>query len=85
MCVYWRNLRICDQSHNVNSEIFERILFSRKALKDIFATLKNRDYVMIISKRQTGFAISRGLYFHEAKFRENKPLENFRIYSNAMW
>ena len=26
----------------VNSEIFARILFSRKALKFIFATLKNR-------------------------------------------
>ena len=28
----------------VNSEIFGRILFSRIALNDIFATLKTRDY-----------------------------------------
>ena len=31
----------------VNSESFARILFSRIALKDIFATLKNRDNDMI--------------------------------------
>ena len=33
--------------YTVNPEIFERILFSRYALKDIFATLKNRDWGMI--------------------------------------
>ena len=31
----------------VNSENFARILFSQIALKDLFATLKNRDFVMI--------------------------------------
>ena len=31
----------------VDSEIFARILFSRKALKDIFVTLKIRNYSMI--------------------------------------
>ena len=31
----------------VNPEIFARILFSRYALKDIFATLKIRDYGML--------------------------------------
>ena len=32
-----------DSDGTVNSEIFERILFSRIALKDIFATVKNHD------------------------------------------
>ena len=31
----------------VNSEIFARFLISRIALKDIFATFKNRDFGMI--------------------------------------
>ena len=31
----------------VNSEIFARFLFSRIALKDIFARFKNRDFGMI--------------------------------------
>ena len=30
--------------HTVNSELLASILFSRITLKDIFATLKNRDY-----------------------------------------
>ena len=47
--------------NTVNSEIFARILFSRIALKGIFATLEIRDLGMIyISKRQSDFAISRG-------------------------
>ena len=33
--------------YTVNPEIFARILFSRIALKDIFVTLKIRDYGMI--------------------------------------
>ena len=31
----------------VNSKFFARILFSRKVLKDIFATIKNRNEGMI--------------------------------------
>ena len=48
----------------VNLEIFTGNLFSRIALKDVFMILKNRDYGMIclISKRQSGFAISHGFY-----------------------
>ena len=53
--------------NTVNSEIFASILFSRRALKDIFAKLKIRDKGMIylISKRRSDFTISRGFYFHE--------------------
>ena len=36
-----------DKLANVNSEIFTRNLFLRKALKDIFATFKIRDLDMI--------------------------------------
>ena len=54
----------------VNSEIFARILSSRILLKDIraFATV-NIIAILVrftyISKRQTGFAILQGFYFHE--------------------
>ena len=41
---------------NVNSEIFEIILFSRLSLKDTFATLIIRDLP---------FTISRRFYFHK--------------------
>ena len=45
--------------------MFAIILFSRIALKDKFATFKIRNLDM--SKRQSVFAISRGLIFHENK------------------
>ena len=50
---------------DVNSQTFARILFSRIALKDIFATLKNRVRCTFtfISKRKSDFAISRGFFF----------------------
>ena len=35
------------ETFTVNSEIFARILFSRMALKEVFATLKIRDLGMI--------------------------------------
>ena len=72
----------------VNSEIFAKILFSRIALKDIFATFKIRDQVMIYLYQSTTecFAISRGFYFRETShmqsFAKIKPRENFR-YLNA--
>ena len=61
----------------VNPEIFAGISFSRIALKDISATLKNRDYGMIsyISKRQGDFAIHRGYYFRETS--QIKPSRKF--------
>ena len=73
----------------VNSEIFERVLFSRKTLKDIFARLKNRDYGMIYLyqsiKRHDDFANLRGFYFHAAShmrsFAKINPREHFRTYS----
>ena len=53
--------------NTVNSEMFARILFSRIALGDIFATSKfvTRPWFIYISKRQSNFAIWRGFYFHE--------------------
>ena len=42
----WKS-HVAAHGYNVNSEIFARILFSRIALKDIFATLKIRDLGMI--------------------------------------
>ena len=63
--------------YTVNSEIFARILFSRKALKDIFVTLKIRDFGMIyLHQKRTKefFAISRGFYLRETLFLENKTL-----------
>ena len=40
-------LEVGGTGFTVNRENFARILFSRYALKDMFATLKIRDYVMI--------------------------------------
>ena len=39
--------RVSLMQHSVNSEIFARILFSRVAIKDIFAMLKSRDMGMV--------------------------------------
>ena len=44
--VIWVGVQV-KLSPTVNSEIFARFLISRIALKDIFATLKIRDYRMI--------------------------------------
>ena len=44
------SLKVCNRKKTVitvNLEIFARMLFSREALKDIFATLIIRDYGMI--------------------------------------
>ena len=64
------------ETDTVNLEIFARTLFSRMALKYIFATLKVHDQGMIYL--QSDLAISREFYFHEtshdAKFRGNKTL-----------
>ena len=51
----------------VNSEIFARILFSRIAIKYIFATFKIRDQGMIdiFLKRRKDLAILREFNFHE--------------------
>ena len=40
-------------THTVDSKIFARILFSRIALKDIFATLKNRNWSMVTLYQET--------------------------------
>ena len=52
--------------NTVNSEIFARILFSQKALKDIFAALKICDYDMIYVHYKTTkvIAMLQGFYFH---------------------
>ena len=63
-------MQACPVPHcpnTIDSEIFARIVFSRIALKDIlvmckFATKAKFTYV---NKRPSGFAISRGFYFHE--------------------
>ena len=54
----------------VNPEIFARILFSRIALKKLFAALKvaTRAWYTYISKR-SDFGISRGFYFHETSHK----------------
>ena len=69
----------------VNPEIFTRILFSRIALKDIFATLKiaSKALFTYISNRQSDFDILRGIYFHEnshmLSFAKKKPSQKFPI------
>ena len=71
--------------NTVNSEIFARNLFSRMALKDIFATLKFRDKGMIYPDQSTAkwschftrVLFSRNFAYKTlayAKFRENKTL-----------
>ena len=67
----------------VNLEIFERILFSWIALKDIFATLKIPNWSMVYLYQETkewshhfaSVLFSRN--FAYAKFRENKTLAKF--------
>ena len=44
---YALRVKAANRRTTVNSEIFARILFSRIALKDIFATYKIRDHDMI--------------------------------------
>ena len=44
-------MAMAERKHTVNSEIFARILFSRIALKDIFAMVKIRDFDMIYLHR----------------------------------
>ena len=71
-----------------DSEIFARILFSRIALKDILVMEKKlrlrQDLpTMYINKRQSDFAISRGLYFHEtshsfAKIKSSRTFPNLQ-------
>ena len=62
--------------NNVNSEIFARILISRIELKDIFETLKFRDYGILfpIQVFELFRNFARVLFsrnFAYAKFREN--------------
>ena len=61
------NLKINNFKDTVNSEIFSRILSLRKALKDIFVTLKIMTMARFshINNRQSDLAIVRGFYFHE--------------------
>ena len=51
--------------HTVNSEILARILFSRIALKDIFAMVNIRDFGMnhLLKYRTKSYANSRGFIF----------------------
>ena len=65
------------QQNNVNTgnlETFAIIVFSRKALKDILATVKfRRGYDIPLSvSRQIDFAISQGFVF--TRFRDNETL-----------
>ena len=56
---------------------FRENLFSRIAIKDIYAMFKLRDLGFIyiaISVNDSDFVISRGFNFHYAKFRENITL-----------
>ena len=70
-------------SHTVNPEIFARILFSRKGLNNIFATLKiaTRAWFNYISIGESNFAIFRGFHFHETSqmrsFAKIKPSRKF--------
>ena len=77
-------------AHTVNSEILVKILFSRIALKDIFAMLEIRHLCMIyvyqltteLSSHLARPLISRN--FAYAKFRENKTLAKileFTVYN----
>ena len=63
----------------MNSEFFVIIIFSRRAFKDIFATLKIR---------QSDYAISRGCYFHEIpqprSFTKIKPSRMYSFYKTTM-
>ena len=71
----------------VNFRIFVRK--SRKASKDVFATLKyvTETLVCYISKRQSDIAISHGFYFfkiltmHTHKFSENKTLAKISAFT----
>ena len=69
--------------YTVNSEIYARILFSRIALKDKFATFKIRNLGMVNDRVISLFR--EGLFSRNSastKFRENKTLAKiFRIYS----
>ena len=57
--------------HTVNSEIFAGILFSRRALKDIFATLKIRDFDMIYLYMEKSFSpFHEGFIFAKLRIRE---------------
>ena len=64
----------------VNSEIFARILFSRIALKHIFATLnknlcQGRDLLMSVNDRVISPICGEFIFTQlSAKFRENKTL-----------
>ena len=66
------------------------ILFSRIALKDIFATLKfmTRAWFSHINKGQSYHAISRGFYFHETShmqsFAKIKPSHKFPNLQHAI-
>ena len=55
-----------------NSEIFARILFSRKALKDILSMLKNRDFGMINfnQKRTKRFCHFASIFFAKLRICE---------------
>ena len=90
-CIYLQAIHfLCltkpSQWNSVDSKKFARILFSRIALKDVLVIWKfvTKARFTYINKRQSDFAISRGVCFHEkyAKLRENKVLAKiFRIYS----
>ena len=88
-----RSLILAFVACTINSEIFARTLFSRIALKDIFATLKIRDYGTIwpksVNDSNLAEILSREFFsrhvaymYAYTKFRENKnPRENLRFYS----
>ena len=56
--------------HTVNSEIFARILFSRIALKGIFATFKIRDLDMIYLHKYTTEWFRESFIFAKLRIRE---------------
>ena len=63
------------QKDNVNSKIFERILFSRIALKDIFALLKILGHDLAISTNDRVISsFSEDFIFLNLRISENKTL-----------
>ena len=60
------HMNITNTFATANSGIFERILFSRIALKDIFAALKIHDWCIIYSKEQSDFGNLQGFFFFKS-------------------
>ena len=91
LCMYLSEIMKTSYS-TVNPEIFSRILVSRYALKDIFATLKIRDYGMVylqcisLNDRMISPFREDFVFTKFAKFRENKTLaifSEFTVYKHS--